>query len=47
MNLNIKKLILVPAVITFGITILRLVGELNDWAPTLFSLFLHPDGREH
>jgi hypothetical protein len=36
-NLNIKNLILVPAVITLGITILRLVGELNDWSPILFG----------
>jgi hypothetical protein len=31
------KLILVPAVITFGVTLLRLVGELQGWSPTLFS----------
>jgi hypothetical protein len=36
-NLNIKQLILVPAVITLGITILRLVGELNEWSPVLFG----------
>lgn len=34
---NIKKLILVPAIISFAITILRLVGELNDWSSSLFS----------
>lgn len=34
---NIKQLILVPAIISFAVTILRLVGELNDWSPTLFS----------
>jgi hypothetical protein len=31
------KLILVPAVITFGVTLLRLVGELQGWAPALFN----------
>jgi hypothetical protein len=31
------KLILVPAVITFAITLLRLVGELQGWSPALFS----------
>jgi hypothetical protein len=36
-DLNIKKLILGPAVITLAITILRLVGELNEWAPLLFG----------
>jgi len=35
--LNVRKLILVPAIITLGVTILRLVGELNNWAPVLFS----------
>jgi hypothetical protein len=36
-ELNIRQLILVPAIITLGVTILRLVGELNNWAPVLFS----------
>ena len=31
------KLILVPAVTTFAITLLRLVGELQGWSPALFS----------
>jgi hypothetical protein len=31
------KLILVPALITFAVTLLRLVGELQGWAPALFS----------
>jgi hypothetical protein len=31
------KLILVPAVITFGVTLLRLVGELQGWSPALFN----------
>jgi hypothetical protein len=31
------KLILVPAVITLGVTLLRLFGELQGWSPRLFS----------
>ena len=31
------QLILAPAVITLGVTLLRLVGELRDWSPLLFS----------
>jgi len=31
------SLILVPAVITLAITLLRLVGELQNWSPRLFS----------
>jgi hypothetical protein len=31
------KLILVPAVITLAVTLLRLVGELQGWSPRLFS----------
>jgi hypothetical protein len=31
------QLILVPAVITFAVTLLRLVGELQGWSPRLFS----------
>jgi hypothetical protein len=34
---SIGKLILVPAIITLGITILRLVGELQGWTPILFG----------
>lgn len=34
---SISKLILVPAIITLGITILRLVGELQGWTPILFG----------
>ena len=34
---NIKQLILVPAIISFAVTILRLVGELNNWTPSLFG----------
>ena len=40
MNQNasrIGKLILVPAVITLAVTLLRLVGELQGWSPALFN----------
>lgn len=33
----VRRLILVPALITFAVTILRLGGELMDWSPALFS----------
>jgi hypothetical protein len=33
----VKQLILVPAVITFAVTLLRLFGELQNWSPTLFN----------
>lgn len=33
----VRQLILVPAVITFAITLLRLVGELQNWSPSLFN----------
>ena len=36
-KLSIRRLILVPAVITLAVTLLRLVGELQRWSPTLFS----------
>jgi hypothetical protein len=36
-DVSIKKLILVPAVITLAVTLLRLAGELLHWAPRLFS----------
>ena len=36
-ELNIRQLIFVPALITLGVTLLRLVGELNNWSPVLFS----------
>jgi len=36
-DVPLKKLILVPAVITFGVTLLRLVGELMHWSPRLFN----------
>jgi hypothetical protein len=31
------QLILVPAIITLAVTLLRLVGELQSWSPRLFS----------
>jgi hypothetical protein len=31
------RLVLVPGLITFGVTILRLVGELNGWSRALFN----------
>jgi hypothetical protein len=36
-SLSIPKLIAIPAVITLGITILRLVGELAHWPSPLFN----------
>src|SRR5438876_11864102 len=36
-NLNVSKLVLIPALITLGVTVLRLVGELNHWNPSLFN----------
>lgn len=33
----ISRLILIPAVITLGVTLLRLVGELQHWPSLLFS----------
>lgn len=36
-QLSIGRMILVPAIITLGITILRLVGELQGWTPILFG----------
>jgi hypothetical protein len=34
---TIKKLVVVPAVLTLAITLLRLVGELMHWSATLFN----------
>jgi hypothetical protein len=34
---SIPKLILIPSIITLAITLLRLVGELNNWTPALFN----------
>ncbi len=36
-NPPVRKLILVPAVITLVVTLLRLVGELRGWSSTFFS----------
>lgn len=33
----VKDLVLVPSLITLAITLLRLVGELQNWSPALFS----------
>ena len=33
----LKSLILVPSLITLAVTLLRLVGELQEWSPTFFS----------
>ena len=32
-----RELVLVPAIITLAVTLLRLVGELQGWAPAFFS----------
>ena len=34
---SIRKLVFWPAVITLGITLLRLVGEFQNWSPVFFS----------
>ena len=36
-SITVSRLIMVPAVITLGITLLRLVGELQRWSPRLFN----------
>jgi hypothetical protein len=36
-SISIGKLILIPAVITLAVTLLRLVGELQHWSPRLFN----------
>ncbi len=35
--ISTRRLVLAPALITLAITLLRLVGELNEWSPALFS----------
>ncbi len=35
-SVNIGRLILMPSLVTLFITVLRLVGELNQWSPVLF-----------
>jgi hypothetical protein len=34
---NVLQLILVPAIITLAITVIRLVGELQHWSPLFFN----------
>jgi hypothetical protein len=34
---SIIRLIRVPALISLGVTLLRLIGELNSWSPALFN----------
>jgi hypothetical protein len=34
---SVGRLILVPALITLAVTLLRLVGELSRWSPSLFN----------
>jgi len=34
---TIKNLIIVPAIITLAITLLRLTGELMNWSPAFFN----------
>ena len=36
-NISILRLIFIPSVITLGITLLRLVGELQHWPTALFN----------
>jgi hypothetical protein len=36
-KVSVGRLILVPAIITLAITILRLIGELQGWSPFLFN----------
>jgi hypothetical protein len=36
-SVPVRQLILVPAVITLAVTLLRLVGELQNWSPRLFN----------
>ena len=38
-SISITSLITIPALITLGITILRLVGELEHW-PKLFRAYI-------
>src|SRR5687767_3848014 len=34
---SLVRLVRVPALITLGVTLLRLIGELQNWSPTLFN----------
>jgi hypothetical protein len=36
-DISTRRLILMPALITLAITLLRLVGEVNRWSPALFN----------
>ena len=36
-EIETRKLILVPALITLAVTLLRLTGELLHWSKTLFN----------
>lgn len=36
-RVRIGRLIVVPAVITLAVTLIRLIGELNRWSPRFFS----------
>jgi hypothetical protein len=36
-SVPVRRLILVPAIITLAVTLLRLTGELMNWSPTLFN----------
>lgn len=36
-NFRILPFVLVPALVTLGVTLLRLVGEVNGWSTTLFG----------
>src|SRR5882724_6348017 len=36
-RLSIRRLIVVPAIITLAVTLFRLVGELQHWSPKFFS----------
>src|SRR3990172_9861836 len=42
---RMRKLILVPAVITLAVTLLRLVGELQGWSEGLFNRSAGGGGR--
>jgi len=36
-RLDVKQLVLAPAIVSLVITILRLVGEMSHWSPSLFG----------
>ena len=36
-NINTMQLILIPSLITLAVTLLRLVGELQNWPSVLFN----------